>query len=198
MAHSRINLLFLSVVSGHSDCFRKTIQAFGYHQFLYPEGYDPLFFALESKNSSILEEFVEYFECTPGAIDRVLYSQEFIVKSLGCSSNRFRLFIATSIFVVPPSKTFELSLPDQLLTNSRDFFEVIPCKTFRNKKNVKKIFDLFRKNEPGAKQKKVEYKRSCCPLDIAFTSKFTTELLTALEVSQEEVLMSNLGYIIRH
>lgn len=31
MAHSRINLLFLSVVSGYSDCFRKTIRAFGYH-----------------------------------------------------------------------------------------------------------------------------------------------------------------------
>ena len=61
LIHSRVNILFLAVVSGHADFMRLCLDWFGYHHSYYQLSFDPLEHALALNSKAVLDSFADYF-----------------------------------------------------------------------------------------------------------------------------------------
>lgn len=209
--HSRVNILFLALVSGHISSFKRALSAFGYYQYLYVPNFDPLKYALTTGNSSILDEFADYFnyetknedifddrnKYSKSRIASLTFTEKFILKGLECPSPNFRLFIAQNVFFSPLITSDSISVPDTILTNQSGYFCMVPCQRFLDPDNISKIMTIFHSNPQGSWQQKVNYLRSRCPLDTSFTSPFMRGLLNALSSAEDEILLSDLQYYIR-
>lgn len=192
--HSRINLVYLVVLSKSVELLSEILDLFGYYQFFYQDGFDPVITAIDYELSSILDHFADYFYQNP---ERIYLNERFIIKGLKCCSSKFKLFIANSMFKEGAHPTMMLQIPEHILSSTHEYCKVLSCRSFNDEDNKRKLNKIF--NQKGSRyyQIRIRYLHSVCPIDFSFTSEFTTDLLEALSTADESILMTDLEYLIK-
>ena len=68
--HQKINMLFLEVCSRNSTLLKGDLKDYGYHPYLYKEGFDPFDAALDIGDSACLDAFAEYLSLDEKSHDK--------------------------------------------------------------------------------------------------------------------------------
>ena len=192
--HKEINILFLAVLSGSPDCLKTCLNYFGYKKNLYDTALgknmtmDPLVKAIEMQDEGLLDTFSDYFGNT--VIED--FNEDLFFMILHCQSLKLK---HTAV--------------EQFLTNQGDEKNVFISSTYPLQNNYEII--SFRTNTRGmsfkrelqrrsssrkVKQTSVDYFVSVFPVDFNLRSKFGTRFVEAMIEVEDEIMMTNLKYLI--
>lgn len=193
--HHSFNILFFCMVLDYIDCFKTALFTFGYKQSLYHQDFEPLQHAIKVDNPVYLDFFAEYF--IEMKVD-VEINKEIFIKGLQCSSDKFKIFISEIFFV--KGRYYNIELQDTLRLQRRsDAYFFITDRSYsrmdRFAEKLAKDEESQRKN--GSPLTKVEYLSSNFPVNLAISSEFVIKLLKQLDDTSDEVLLGNIGFLIK-
>lgn len=139
VVHTSLNILFLCVASGYSDCFELAISRFGYKKEFFLEGFNPLDLALSSDHQSILDKFVDYFNSGPVPLKQLSLNQKIFFDGIQAKSEKFRIFIAENMF--EGGRNSGIEAPEIfLLRDTEPTYHLMVLEEYaRNKKFLEKL-----------------------------------------------------------
>lgn len=193
--HRSFNLLYFCIVLEYADCFKTSLTLFGYRKGYYVKGFDPLEYCLKVDNPIFLDIFSDYF--TKNKISFEI-TEEMFLEGLGCSSDKFKIWISEVFFV--KGRHFGIDLPEILrLRDVDDPYYFIEDQSFSKMQEFKDklMQNDEREKRNGSPLTKAEYMTSNFEVNLGITSDFVIELLKQLDDTTDDVLLGNLSYLIK-
>lgn len=193
--HSQVNILMAAVCTGNPKLVSRALDYFGYKEYLYRAGHDPLKYVLKSNNGVLLDCFANYMmeHDVPFTMNEKL-----LLTALASESDDFKLY-AVKKCIVPGISLEPERLSDDYY-GSEKFLRVVKNNYFHRD-------DLYRKsleeqsnflNKMYAEKVKVKYISTAFPMNPWVGSDFMVQLTKLLSDCHSEVTLSDIKHFVRY
>ena len=189
IAHKAIRILYILVASDFEDLMKLGLEKFGYQYWNYPKELDPLALALRMNKISMLDVIADYLK----EQESMNLTESNLLLGLKSSSLKFKLLVAERLM---GEGAASYDLENALPKHESDFLLHLRSQNFLKADNFKKFIQKHKDRYDETSGIKVNYATTCLRSEWRISSPLVIELMEILSDAEEEVITSELKYLV--
>ena len=200
--HGRVNLLLLAVIARNPEPLEEVIEKYGYQPFFYQEGFDPFEVAMQINDNVCLERITDYLEQNESKKQYFVTHENFI-RAMKTSNIRLKQLFVESFMTEPLALECAKVQPILQFPLGMYLYDATFCNSNYYEQDLKDsientIQSYSRLRDDKSNMSEIRLLVTRFKIKSSLFNNGGYELLKAINKVQDDLITSDIKYLIRH